>query len=463
MSPETVPLAGLRSPRAATAPVGLAQVLKLYLAMAPARTVFEQMQCADGAWAEPGAQARFVSGVLRHPIAQEYPPSAEYRKLLLRLYIDGVAKGCGSVEYDDDLMESYTALCVAPSAPPSHEDLHGNEGPERCFRTLFLADDSALTLELRRGFGTESTGGTGAALWEAALVMSDFLYANQHLVAHKRVLELGAGNGMLGVVLSRLGVCQSIVLSDHHPKVLNLMARNLRINEVPVIQTWRPCLRHNAHADRLASAPDPATHSADAQAQTTGRGVESDPLFLCACEGCGPMAEGTGAGVVKVALLDWAVCHSQLASPASVSVSFSAPGERGRAGTDAGVLRGGLEDLHRCGDVDLVLGADVSFDPDLIASLLATMHRLLQRGGGTGYLAHSLRSTETLSFLRGEADRLGLQLEQVACYRVGDPRAGCPPRLMDRYRSLFVATEVYIFRILLPAAAASPALTPLPL
>ena len=451
MSTETVPLAGLRSPRAATAPVGLAQVLKLYLAMAPARTVFEQMQCADGAWAEPDAQARFVSGVLRHPIAQEYPPSAEYRRLLLRLYIDGVAKGCGSVEYDDDLMESYTALCVAPSAPPSHEDLHGNEGPERCFRTLFLADDSALTLELRRGFGTESTGGTGAALWEAALVMSDFLYANQHLVAHKRVLELGAGNGMLGVVLSRLGVCQSIELSDHHPKVLNLMVRNLRLNAVPVIQAWRECVGHREHADGLAAAPDPATHSADAEAQTTGRVV-------------GPMAEGTGAGAVKVTLLDWAVCHSELASPARESVSFSAPGQRGRAGTDAGISRwGGLEDLHRCGDVDLVLGADVSFDPDLIASLLATMQQLLKRGGGRGYLAHSLRSTETLSFLRGEADRLGLQLEQVACYRVGDPHAGCLPRLMDRYRSLFVATEVYIFRILLPAAAASPALNPLPL
>ena len=369
MSTETVPLAGLRSPRAATAPVGLAQVVKLYLAMAPARTVFEQMQCADGAWAEPDAQARFVSGVLRHPIAQEYPPSAEYRRLLLRLYIDGVAKGCGSVEYDDDLMESYTALCVAPSAPPSHEDLHGNEGPERCFRTLFLADDSALTLELRRGFGTESTGGTGAALWEAALVMSDFLYANQHLVAHKRVLELGAGNGMLGVVLSRLGVCQSIELSDHHPKVLNLMVRNLRLNAVPVIQAWLECVGHRAHEDGLAAAPDPATHSADAEAQTTGRVV-------------GPMAEGTGAGAVKVTLLDWAVCHSELASPARESVSFSAPGQRGRAGTDAGISRwGGLEDLHRCGDVDLVLGADVSFDPDLIASLLATMQQLLKRGG----------------------------------------------------------------------------------
>ncbi|MGB1600935.1 MAG: methyltransferase, partial [Promethearchaeia archaeon] len=238
--------------------------------------------------------------------------------------------------------------------------------PERCFRTLFLADDSALTLELRRGFGTESTGGTGAALWEAALVMSDFLYANQHLVAHKRVLELGAGNGMLGVVLSRLGVCQSIELSDHHPKVLNLMVRNLRLNAVPVIQAWRQCLGHSAHADGLAAAPDPATHSADAEAQTTGRVV-------------GPMAEGTGAGAVKVTLLDWAVCHSELASPARKSVSFSAPGERGRAGTDAGISRGGLEDLHRCGDVDLVLGADVSFDPDLIASLLATMQQLLQR------------------------------------------------------------------------------------
>jgi hypothetical protein len=38
----------------------------------------------------------------------------------------------------------------------------------------------------------------------AGLVLGDFIRSNPHLVANKRVLELGAGNGLLGVILSRL-------------------------------------------------------------------------------------------------------------------------------------------------------------------------------------------------------------------------------------------------------------------
>jgi len=52
------------------------------------------------------------------------------------------------------------------------------------------------------------------------LVLCDYVRSNGGLFAGKRVLELGAGNGLLGVVLSRLPLPPaSIVLSDHHPKV----------------------------------------------------------------------------------------------------------------------------------------------------------------------------------------------------------------------------------------------------
>jgi len=52
------------------------------------------------------------------------------------------------------------------------------------------------------------------------LVLCDYVRSNGELFAGKRVLELGAGNGLLGVVLSRLPLPPaSIVLSDHHPKV----------------------------------------------------------------------------------------------------------------------------------------------------------------------------------------------------------------------------------------------------
>ena len=77
------------------------------------------------------------------------------------------------------------------------------------------------------GYGGGGTGGTGAALWEAGMVLCDYIRAHPALFANKRVLELGAGNGLQGVVLSRLPQPPaSITLTDHHPSVLRLMARH---------------------------------------------------------------------------------------------------------------------------------------------------------------------------------------------------------------------------------------------
>ena len=70
--------------------------------------------------------------------------------------------------------------------------------------------------------------GTGRRLWPTALVLSRYLCAHPHLVAGKRVIELGAGPGCSGLVCAALGASH-VVLTDM-PEALPLCRDNLARN-----------------------------------------------------------------------------------------------------------------------------------------------------------------------------------------------------------------------------------------
>jgi hypothetical protein len=330
-------------------------LLQLYVAMTPPKVLFHELQRTDSRWASMEFQASFVRGVLASPIAKRYPPSKEYTKFLLRLYIDAIAKH--GEEYDDEIMEIYSALCIDADALPvqqAHEDLV----PDSYYRSFFLADGSPLTLQLHKGYGAESTGGTGATLWEAGLVLCDYVCANPSLFSGKNVLELGAGNGMLGVVLSRLpDPPASIVLTDHHPKVLDLMEKNLRMNGVNIVHDWRPCPLHDAQ--HLACCPDdgaphvPFSDTDKATASEEGNDMQCGgggrgPTWpcvtgslACACalrgkDGAGAASPASEASTknVRTVLLDWEVCSKEYSQ--TPHEPTGAPPVRSWADVDAG-------------------------------------------------------------------------------------------------------------------------------
>lgn len=301
-----------------------------------------------------------------------------------------------------DLIPSWATQERPAPAPPPH------------YRTFFLADGSQMTLQLRKGFGAESTGGTGAALWEAGLVMCDYVRTHEVLFSGKRILELGAGNGLLGVVLAKLAdPPASITLTDHHPKVLSLMEQNLGLNGVCVHHDWLPCLRHSSSSEGpvLVGGNDPECGS-----DTDWR----DLGFSCGC--CGTTGLGhEGAGqdfvpgkrVVRTLMLDWEICQRELAER---------EGCGGEAPVAASVERGsqgGLSDLERLGTVDVIIGADVTYSPELCTAWLCTVkHLLSQSAAGVALLAASLRSHETFEHLQNEIKRFGLACRKIVHFRV---------------------------------------------
>eukprot|EP00667_Euglena_gracilis_P030620 EG_transcript_42653 len=117
-------------------------------------------------------------------------------------------------------------------ATPSHSA--GNAGDGCALQTVRFG---ALTVAVLRNEsvdgalhyvdeGGESRDRTGLLTWPATYAMCNYLVALAPLLKPAAVLELGAGAGLVGMVLGAL--CRRAVLTDNHPDVLRLLEHNVQ-------------------------------------------------------------------------------------------------------------------------------------------------------------------------------------------------------------------------------------------
>lgn len=129
-------------------------------------------------------------------------------------------------------------------------------------------DDSALP-------SVGGADGTNLRLWPSSLVLSKYLCEHPELVVNKRVVELGAGSGAVGLVCAALGA-ESVTLTDV-PDALRLIRRNVDRNEPPSGTTVRVAAcewGNQAHIDALLS---------DSETLPTAGGGRGYDVVLC-CE-----------------------------------------------------------------------------------------------------------------------------------------------------------------------------------
>jgi predicted nicotinamide N-methyase len=88
----------------------------------------------------------------------------------------------------------------------------------------------------------------GLLLWESALALASYLAADPDLVAGRRVLELGAGVGLPGLVARSLGA--SVTQTDHQPEALLLARVNAALNGIEDIETFAKDWRKWDHAGK---------------------------------------------------------------------------------------------------------------------------------------------------------------------------------------------------------------------
>lgn len=70
----------------------------------------------------------------------------------------------------------------------------------------------------------------GQRVWDCCIMMSKYLEANPDVVQGKRVLEVGAGTGLLGLVAARLGA-ESVLLTEYSRCIAHL-EKNVRRNDL---------------------------------------------------------------------------------------------------------------------------------------------------------------------------------------------------------------------------------------
>jgi len=151
--------------------------------------------------------------------------------------------------------------------------------------------------------GDDAADGTNLRLWPSSLVLSQWLCAHPEFVVGKRVVELGAGSGAVGLVCAALGA-SSVTLTDV-PDALPLIERNAQRNPPRAGTTVRvlPCLWGDAgHIDELL------------RGETHGECAGYD-VVLC----CEVVYQQPSDVLTKLAHTQRALAHSQHAPASSRS------------------------------------------------------------------------------------------------------------------------------------------------
>lgn len=254
MSELTMPsLAG----EAAAGPLGHLQaghplyaVCRQYLQMVPLR-FFRWRPSAPGvAGVKEGgrltsweSQQAIVRCILQHEQSRTYPVAAAYAAAWLKEYLRR-CDAAGEEDIHDALYEAASSLCQGHGAARGDECfkvyvLPATGAPEATGAPAANNGRSAVQVVLQETRQYISSGTTGLVAWPAAMYLAGWGVARAgELFNGRRVLELGAGTGLVSLALAKGTAAASVTASDCHGKVLETLARNAELNgfgTIPVV------------------------------------------------------------------------------------------------------------------------------------------------------------------------------------------------------------------------------------
>ena len=130
-----------------------------------------------------------------------------------------------------NLADSVTDLLVALSSIFSdvvngtlHKDMHSKAEEEVSLRYYYTSNDYIMIQEMPNSLLMNGT--TGLRTWEASLALAEHLALNPGLVIAKKVLELGAGTGLVSLLCGRLGA-ESVLATDGSSLVVQALERTI--------------------------------------------------------------------------------------------------------------------------------------------------------------------------------------------------------------------------------------------
>ncbi|KAI9220534.1 putative methyltransferase-domain-containing protein [Blastocladiella britannica] len=172
-------------------------------------------------WSRPELQEVIVRDILDWGLARDLMPAPEYTFTFLKRYMRAIEMD--GHEPHERIVE-VCCLVAGGSDPAARPGILGSIGASFTLKTWFLDQERYISTVEHQS--TISGGTTGLKTWHASLAMAEYFIAHPDVIRSKSVVELGAGVGMLGLVMAELGA-KSITVTDVHPEVLKLLQQNV--------------------------------------------------------------------------------------------------------------------------------------------------------------------------------------------------------------------------------------------
>lgn len=166
----------------------------------------------------------------------ETEPEAEYFRVYLKLLTRRLEQS--NIQVGEALTELYMSLILQTQSSSSTPGMGmGIAAPlPSVVRYYYTHDNSGHVLLHEQPAVISAQGGTGHRTWEAALALTDFLLTpdpatKASLDRTQRVVELGAGTGLVGLVAARvLPSVRQVVLTDGDDGVVDKLQANIVLN-----------------------------------------------------------------------------------------------------------------------------------------------------------------------------------------------------------------------------------------
>jgi len=154
-------------------------------------------------------QAVFYETVFNSRLEADYPLGVVSIRKSLKMVVETLE--AAEIEVNEGLYEKY--ICSLSNSS-THEWRH------------YSINDSEKVALWTQAKMVLQNGTTGLSAWPAAWALAEFGAANAELFSGKRVLELGSGLGIGGLMHSALTRPSHITLTDVHSEVLSLLDKN---------------------------------------------------------------------------------------------------------------------------------------------------------------------------------------------------------------------------------------------
>ena len=204
-------------------PTGTAtrELLRLCREMAPMQRVFAAASQIDpaSAWPAPPHLDALVSALRDSERSRLQIRSAlSYRRFILRSAAH--AAECNGCETSDSLME------LLAEVMGEGVGVQGSAGDsDTCYCSYDIGEELVHVRCAVSVFGE-----TGLVVWGAALLLSEYIIASAAKFEGKRLLELGAGTGLSGLVAACCAAPAAVTLTDSVPVVLRNLRHNVSMN-----------------------------------------------------------------------------------------------------------------------------------------------------------------------------------------------------------------------------------------